>query len=96
MCECAYTLLNECLCVDVEREGEYMCIGVNPYVCACASANPLRASVVTGGGSETRMLPRPRISPVRVNLPPKQDVRACRYAIYNVAYANDRRDDFLK
>jgi hypothetical protein len=37
-----------------------------------------------GGGSETRMLPRPRISPVRVNLPAKQDVGACRYVIYNV------------
>lgn len=56
----------------------------------CLSVGPLRASIVTGGGSETRMLPRPRISPVRVNLPPKQDVGACRYAIYNVAYANGR------
>ena len=31
-------------------------------------------STITGGGSEARMLPRPRITPVRVNLPPNQDV----------------------
>lgn len=36
--------------------------------------DPLRVSTITGGGSEARMLPRPRITPVRVNLPPNQDV----------------------
>lgn len=36
--------------------------------------DPLRVSTIRGGGSEARMLPRPRISPVRVNLPPNQDV----------------------
>lgn len=36
--------------------------------------DPLRVSTITGGGSEARMLPRPTISPVRVNLPPNQDV----------------------
>lgn len=72
MCVCVRA--SERTCVDVLPCGVSVCVRQCSFLYVSASVDPLRASIVTGGGSEARMLLRPRISPVRVNLPPKQDV----------------------
>lgn len=56
--------------------------------------DPLRVSTITGGGSEARMLLRPRITPVRVNLPPNQDV--VRVASSYISCRAYRREIFLE